>query len=67
MTKDPVLNGKYSVGVRGMRGAPMGKSVFHLMREAAPSTQPMMHQPEVPTYGHEKMPFPGSGPAGRLK
>ena len=40
-----------------MRGAPMGKSVFHLLRAARPSIMNMEHQPQLKNYGHDPLPF----------
>lgn len=47
---------KYLVGERGMKGAPMGKSVFRLLRAARPDIGNTIHQPPLKNYGHEPLP-----------
>ena len=54
--------GKYLTGVRGMKGAPMGKSVFRLMRAAHPDLSNIAHQKPLQNYGHDALPFGQASP-----
>jgi hypothetical protein len=56
--------GKYLVGVRGMRGAPMGKSVFRLLRDAKPDLENLMHQQDQKPIRGEALPFKRGGALG---
>lgn len=55
---------KFSVGARGMKGAPMGKSVFRLLRSAHPDISNLNHQPPQKDYGNERSQSKQAGPFG---
>lgn len=54
--------GQFLTGLRGMRGAPMGKSVFRLLRVAHPDVSNIIHQKPLKGYGNDALPFKPSGP-----
>ncbi len=56
--------GKYLVGERAMKGAPMGRSVFRLLRAARGDLMNTLHQPPLKQYGHDALPFRPTGPIG---
>ena len=56
-------NAKYMSGPRAMRGAPMGKSVFRLLRAARPTIMNLEHQQDLKQMGNAvAMPWKPASP-----